>query len=473
MNPVPLEMSKIFVAGYLSNKEDEFVKRISQFNEKAKGFDLIIAWYDGPAKFDIPKDLHLVLLSKRKLDTNVKNIHGYGVHEYNGVRIAYIADMDLFTESQEFTFGIVDILLCDKWPLGIEKGSSMFPENPSNSINARELVKRIRPRYIFSCEHDIFIEREPFKNKDYHDTRFISLANFPSKERFYYACKIEPVSELTELKTSPDATDNPFISKRVLGDDSKVICSKPGDGYVCKKCSSTDHFFKDCPKREEYICHACNEPGHHIKRCPQRKKARQDVIQSCWFCLSNAQAEKHLIVDVSTKVYVALSKGGIVKFHLLIVPIEHVRMKDPKSEELQADFELMLGKIGEALFRLNLGFISFEIKHDLSYHSNIQVIPIPISEIDRLSQFLKTFGQNEGITFITEEPKTESFLRIRLSNGQVLVHEIKDSYFNINFGRSAVTKFLKVEDRQNWKNCIGTVEEEISEANELKALLRQ
>merc|ERR1712026_615776 len=43
----------------------------------------------------------------------------------------------------------------------------------------------------------------------------------------------------------------------------------------------------------------------------------------CWFCLSSAEVEKHLIVSVGSHAYLALPKGGLTDDHVLICPIGH------------------------------------------------------------------------------------------------------------------------------------------------------
>jgi RNA recognition motif-containing protein len=44
----------------------------------------------------------------------------------------------------------------------------------------------------------------------------------------------------------------------------------------------------------------------------------------CWFCLGSPSVKTHLIVSISDHSYVALPKGGIVDYHLMISPIDCV-----------------------------------------------------------------------------------------------------------------------------------------------------
>lgn len=65
----------------------------------------------------------------------------------------------------------------------------------------------------------------------------------------------------------------------------------------------------------------------------QRKRGRgptNDGVQQrrpkidpniCWFCLSNADAEKHLIVSIGTHCYATMPKGPLNERHLLVTSI--------------------------------------------------------------------------------------------------------------------------------------------------------
>lgn len=65
----------------------------------------------------------------------------------------------------------------------------------------------------------------------------------------------------------------------------------------------------------------------------------------CWFCLSNPEIEKHLIVSIGDESYLALAKGGITEDHLLIIPISHANSSVSLSPEIAAE----VNKYKEAL----------------------------------------------------------------------------------------------------------------------------
>lgn len=47
------------------------------------------------------------------------------------------------------------------------------------------------------------------------------------------------------------------------------------------------------------------------------------VSETCWFCLSSPTVEKHLVISVGSHTYIALPKGPLTKYHVLILPIAH------------------------------------------------------------------------------------------------------------------------------------------------------
>ena len=75
------------------------------------------------------------------------------------------------------------------------------------------------------------------------------------------------------------------------------------------------------------------------------KRPRQQPAGPCWFCLSGAEVEKHLIVSIGDHSYLALPKGGLTPDHVLVLPIAH----HPSLLELPDEVEAEIGKFKSAL----------------------------------------------------------------------------------------------------------------------------
>lgn len=63
------------------------------------------------------------------------------------------------------------------------------------------------------------------------------------------------------------------------------------------------------------------------------------VVEKCWFCLSSPSVEKHLVITMGDNFYIALAKGPIDKYHILILSITHIQSVSLLSEEDFAELE--------------------------------------------------------------------------------------------------------------------------------------
>jgi hypothetical protein len=74
--------------------------------------------------------------------------------------------------------------------------------------------------------------------------------------------------------------------------------------------------------------------------------------QDCWFCLASPQVKAHMIISISEHCYVALARGGIVDFHVLIVPIDCVPNRLHLSTDSKKDllaYEVALASMFERM----------------------------------------------------------------------------------------------------------------------------
>ncbi|KAJ7709435.1 CwfJ C-terminus 1-domain-containing protein-like protein [Mycena rosella] len=282
--------------------------------------------------------------------------------------------------------------------------------------------------------------------------------------------------------------------------------TKPPEGYICKICDNVrasrswypviaklrfvqpGHLVRDCPTRfalgdtggkkpkEGYICRACGSDAHFIDDCPassgrppqndhrqrggRRGPPKEIAPDECWFCLSNPNLAKHLIVAIGSECYVTLPKGQIIPTqsaadhvavpgggHVLIVPITHYPtfstipgdLAAPIIEETEkhkAALRAMYAKYGSAIVAFEVGRLSAK-----GGHAHVQAVPVPLN-----------------------------YFRVDLPDGRKMVHLMKDHVpFSIQFGRQVLVSLLDMPDRLDWKACTLAEDEDRADAQAFKA----
>jgi Protein similar to CwfJ C-terminus 1 len=83
-------------------------------------------------------------------------------------------------------------------------------------------------------------------------------------------------------------------------------------------------------------------------------------VKDCWFCLSNEEADVHLVVDVLDSAYVALDKGPINDTHCLIVCIEHFPNTLTLRADMLADIDKLITALQQAYASRGLKLLGFE-----------------------------------------------------------------------------------------------------------------
>jgi Protein similar to CwfJ C-terminus 1 len=132
-------------------------------------------------------------------------------------------------------------------------------------------------------------------------------------------------------------------TKHAVGDTGG---RKPREGYVCRACGSELHYIDDCPSVQER-----RAGGEH--RSGRRAPPKELGPDECWFCLSNPDLAKHLIVSIATECYLTLPKGQLIPTHsmsnypaahvprvpggghVLIVPIAHFPTLNSLPDEMR------------------------------------------------------------------------------------------------------------------------------------------
>ncbi|KAF9580674.1 hypothetical protein BGW38_002586 [Lunasporangiospora selenospora] len=302
----------------------------------------------------------------------------------------------------------------------------------------------------------------------------------------------------------------------------KEETTAPPEGYICKKCSQPGHFIRECPKAKEesstppegYICKKCNQPGHYIRECPsheQPSQPRDDAngrkelpkrdgpLQPCWFCLSNPDIDKNLIVSIGTEMYVTMAKGQLPATpsslvpgggHVIMITINHYPNFTAVESEARSDLNSELRKYKEGLRNLYESKGGAMVTWELSQggkmmHAHVQSMAVPRGKAQDVEE---VFRQEIGSFFISGEygrsrdqrgsappsshqaqwqehevdPRShQSFFKVELPDGRILVCPIPDRQrIDMQFGRKVMAKVMDTPERVNWKSCVKVDEEE-------------
>ncbi|KAL7073260.1 hypothetical protein ACQ4LE_007326 [Meloidogyne hapla] len=383
----------------------------------------------------------------------------------------------------------VDILLTSIWPTNVWLHSTNQPSTePSNTSKLlARLASGLRPRYHFAGQ-GIHYERSPYRNHRVllepaqHVSRFIGLApvNNTNKQKWLYAFTCTPMRDLArdELVAQPDnSTEFPYmeILKEYL--QNKAI---EEEKRRREEGNSVQFFFDNTTNYEnEELQEGQGRRKGGKRRGGEKFNEKRPKIDpsTCWFCLSNIDAEKHLIVSVGTNCYAAMPKGPLGERHLLVMSIGHIQSLVVAPPEVRDEVNKF--KDAYSLFsdRNNEVVCVFERNYKTE-HMQVQFVPIPKSKAKSLrSTFLNAaqlkniefciLGENEQIWDLLSEGSP--YFYVEFPDGTRMLSRTM-AHFPLQFGREVLASkaLLDCEDHIDWRNCSLGKEKEVELVNKLK-----
>ena len=382
-----------------------------------------------------------------------------------------------------------DILVTSEWPAGVRDGSKGAVDitEPASSEALSELCTTLKPRYHFSSS-ETFWEREPF----FHNTdpprpitRFLSLAPFgnAAKSKWIYAFSLEPSAEPPQHLPA-ETTASPFLLTR-----KRKALDTQQDSFNSMRFSNG------------------NEPRG--RGGGKRRKAGPPDPGQCYFCLSNAQCESHMIGSIGEDAYLTTAKGPLPKLttfpdlgpsfpgHVLIIPVSHIptisSIDDAESrnkveaemQKYRTSLHNMLSSLSKdpATDRARLGAVTWEISRSSGVHTHLQFLPVPA---DLIAKGLVDAGfavEAENSSYPTKFATSASdiaaaeegdYFKVMIWSEEVqkeMVLPLDASFrFDLQFGRRVLGKLLGLQERTHWKDCGQSKPEEEKECEAFKEL---
>ncbi|KAL9921226.1 CWF19-like protein 1 homolog [Glossina fuscipes fuscipes] len=496
---------KILVVGDVCGRFKQLFQRLESINKKSGPFEILlcvgnffsdsdkqneelIAYKNACKTISVPTYIlgpTSEILNKNyqvnecgEICTNLSYLGKRGLYSLSsGVKIAYVSGREKPPEDQQceaayyFTkddiiavrnlcfvnkssasdYRGIDILLTSQGPYGLDE----------QELNSSKLVsflcKEIKPRYHFHGLSKKYKEPAPFRLPADQTTqlelctRVISLAAVgnENKEKYIYALSLTPVHRIRVLDLIQKTTNE-------------------------LKCPFADINYKDVNITKEeksdkqqyfYDMEASNNQGNHRKlgKNPLKKPRIMKVDQEiCWFCLSCPDVEKHLIITIGEHFYLALAKGPVNDYHILILSITHI----PAASQITNDEEWEeLLKFKDALrkfFKDQQQVVCFTERNYKSSHLQFNCFGIDAGYSWKISHAFEDKAEEFELKF--ENLKDLNSPQMLPSQGPYFVAELSDDtilitrqmkHFPLHFARDVFCSpnLLNCEEKTDWRDC--------------------
>lgn len=388
----------------------------------------------------------------------------------SGVKIGYLSGQDFdaekVTEKLDSITGTIDVLVSYKWPKAIAAREKLTLVADSN---IDKVVSRLRPRYHFAIGSPTskFFELAPFKWEDNTTTRFISLGQEGTGEKWFYAFGIDP--QMPVAVPDSHLIANPFTTLPPQLHEERKRQLETIDGG-------------------------------------SSKRAKAVGPESCFFCLSNPNVEKHMIVSIGKSAYLTTAKGPLPKptkdipfpCHAIIIPIDHVStLRSPKTNVVEDATYLEMDR-----FRLSVVdalaekyplyvLISFEINRADNVHLHVQLLPIHSSLLETFEAELESktalnnekFQRNQNLKFDKYTSDSDPQLLDTINNYDHIVFHVFSSpktiyaarltdptkMVDLQFPRRVLAATLKCPKRARWDKCKQNKIQETADCEDYKS----
>ncbi|KAG5421817.1 hypothetical protein I9W82_000909 [Candida metapsilosis] len=351
----------------------------------------------------------------------------------------------------------IDLIFTFKWPLALSFVNSI---SEVGDATIDELVKFVKPKYHFAVGNNdggIFHENEPFAWPSGEVTRFISLAQEGSGDKWFYAFTITD-----EKENGTNMGRNPFLTNKRSNEDRK---------------GGNDSM----------------------------KKAKVVTPDQCFFCLSNPKTETHMIVSIGSQTYLTVAKGPLTRSnkdlsfsgHGIIIPISHIASVNDRNNPIRQEIDKFQQTLVKAFAdqKPYLKLIFFELNRHDNVHHNVQFLPVYESQLDKFPKSLEfrtrtnneKFKRNQSLEFDefsnANDPKLEAIEKendyikfticISETESHIYIAKLtKGKPLDIQFPRRVLAHMLNLPDRVQWDKCQQPKIKEMADCEEFKQFYR-
>ncbi|KAK0415785.1 hypothetical protein QR680_012117 [Steinernema hermaphroditum] len=360
----------------------------------------------------------------------------------------------------------VDILLTAVWPSRVARHSTNQPvRQVSGSEEISRLATILKPRYHFAGM-GVHYEREPYRNHEIlqessqHVTRFVSLAAVGNKEKqkWMYAFGAKPLKSMKreELVAQPPQTSE-FPYKDIL---AKAFERKQQE--AANKGGAQFFYDMDAPMTAEEEQERQQGGRKRRQSGGEGPAEKRQPSAPCWFCLSNKDAEKDLIVSVGTHCYLAMPKGPLTDDHTMVLTVGHIQSLVAASAEVRDEVEKYRDALTLFYDARGKSLVMFE-RNFKTGHLQVQMVGIPKDCTRSLKSAFLTGAQAKGFELTALEKDQEvwdivnegcPYFCVHLPDGSRLFTRSMRN-FPLQFAREVLASkpLLDCEEKVDWREC--------------------
>ncbi|XP_033253451.1 CWF19-like protein 1 homolog [Drosophila miranda] len=229
--------------------------------------------------------------------------------------------------------------------------------------------------------------------------------------------------------------------------------------------SETRQYFYDMEKKKSK-----GQRGYGKKR--RMQELNQD---KCWFCLSSPDVEKHLIITIGERFYLALPKGSINRYHVMILSTKHL----PCAAQLTTEDWEELDKFKNALrkfFKTISQVVCFTERHYKSFHLQINVLGFGEGYAWKIKHSFEVKAEEFNLQFETLPaldspkmlPEIGPYFLAELPDDSTLITR-QMNHFPLHFARDVFCSenLLNCDEKVNWKECLLEKDEETTYVSDI------